>query len=341
MTAEVVIEQQFKYQELAPEFRQMHKKGMSINAMASVKGMTWGEAKTCFDYAVYGKRPAWNKKAKKKKQSDGSPKPVYKYKENRSEVTRRRDVQGKSFNRISAELGIGLSTTTRSFDDGHPEIVAAARESGTTPNRGRVRQIPKETIDKVHRMLAERRPVSEIASETGVGDSTVRREMVRLGIKYPKKVKRKQEPRIKRRPGKDPKKISSIVVKMIDGDGLTQSEVMRRLRVTFRTVEKAYDFGRPDLVAAAVASGEPIRRATNSRLGQQRKKQIRVMVERAEPIKKIMEVAGCSNGTAMRARLKYVDELISKSRPGTSASEIAEKTGCREAIVQRMINRCA
>jgi hypothetical protein len=286
------------YEELAAEFREMHQAGMSIQAMATQKGMAWPQANECLTFALTGVRPSWKAKGELK----GTNSKKQRYLEISGEVARRCDLESQTFAAIARELKVAEQTVRRAYDAAHPELVAAAQRAGQTPDRPRNPNIPKAVLDSVDEMIkAGVRDVKLIVAETGCGEGTVRRKMSVLGIRLRNAA---LKPKVPKKPKIKPESYTGDVVKMHDLEGLSFSEISRRLKICDRTVRKAYDLGRPDIIAAAVASGVPPQRSNRSRLSSEEKAMIHTLIRSGQSTTTIVATTGASRTTVNRERLK-------------------------------------
>ena len=96
------------------------------------------------------------------------------------EVVSRRS-NGESFAKIALELGIGETTVRRAWDHANPCSARNAMENGVTPVRGAYRHLKPEQLREVHSCLTEGKlSIPEIAARTGVSQSTIRRERLRM-----------------------------------------------------------------------------------------------------------------------------------------------------------------
>lgn len=182
-TVEVPIDKVPKYEQLAPEFERMHKNGASIATIASANKMSRAYASRILKVAETGERPKWGSK-KKHAVSESSPKESprqFKYVELASEVIRRHETEGESFEQIAAELKTSYETVIRAWDSAHPDEVQAAAANGTTPDRRPTRKLPVEKIQRMRRLIIDGTlSVKDIADTVGVGQNTVRRERARM-----------------------------------------------------------------------------------------------------------------------------------------------------------------
>ena len=102
---EVVIDKVPKYEQLAPQFKQMHDNGASIEAIAHAHGMSWQYAKDILGFAETGERPKW--RSGKATGKGGNP---TKYLEIKEEVARLRDEKRLPFGKIATQMEVGYST---------------------------------------------------------------------------------------------------------------------------------------------------------------------------------------------------------------------------------------
>ena len=87
-----------------------------------------------------------------------------------------------------------------------------------------------------------------------------------------------------------------------DKNGESFDAISRELGVSSAMVRRAYDAAHPELMEAAAATGEPPRRAKNSRLGQAKKDQISEMIGMGARTCDIVAAVGCSRTTVARMR---------------------------------------
>lgn len=173
----VVIEEVPKYERLATGFREMHEKGTSVQTIAAAHGMCWDQVKMILHFAQTGERPKWPSK-KKSTQGNGGNKE--KYLTYCNEVTERR-ARGESFASIARELGVSEHTVRRAWDHTHRESILQAAQSSATPARGNYRHIDADKLEMAQSLLRKgKRTIREIATQTGVSESTVRREKHRM-----------------------------------------------------------------------------------------------------------------------------------------------------------------
>ncbi|ODA36489.1 recombinase family protein [Planctopirus hydrillae] len=173
----VPVESVPKYEQLAPKFRELHDKGASIQTIAAAHGLCWDQVKMILRFAATGERPSWPKKKKSPNRSDKNRE---KFMSHSDEVVSRRS-NGESFAKIALELGIGETTVRRAWDHANPCCARKAMENGVTPVRGAYRHLKPEQIREVHSCLTEGKlSIPEIAARTGVSQSTIRRERLRL-----------------------------------------------------------------------------------------------------------------------------------------------------------------
>lgn len=135
-TVEVGIEKVFKYEQIAPEFKQMRDNGASVQSIASAHGMSWDYANEILHFAETGERPKW----KKGKGTGNGAKPT-KYIEISKEVAYLRDKKNMAFKKIAAKLGVGDNTVRRAYDHEHQDDIREAVKRGDKPNRGRYRHL--------------------------------------------------------------------------------------------------------------------------------------------------------------------------------------------------------
>ena len=167
----VVIDEVPKYEELAPMFLEMERKGASVQSIASAYKMSWKYAKEILVFAKTGKRPKW--KAGKRTGTGGKR---AKYPDLQERVAHLRDVDKKPFAQLARELKVGLGTVQRAYDAAHQGEVREAAERGERPDRGRWSILGEEKYRQIRQMLGEGRKDAEIAAEVGCGVSTVGRE---------------------------------------------------------------------------------------------------------------------------------------------------------------------
>lgn len=238
-------------EELAAEFREMHRAGMVVQTMATKMEMQWGDAKKCLTFALTDVRPQWKTKGKPK----GTNSKKQRYLEISGEVARRHDIERQTFAAIARELRVSVQTVRLAYDAEHPELVEAARQAGETPKRPNNIRYSKAVLDSVAGMIkAGGRNVERIAAETEMG------------------IKLRSAPKPKT--PKKPEAYTADVVRMHYVEGLSFSEIGRRLKICHRTAVKAYDLGRPDIIAAANESGIPPQRSNRSRLSSEEKAMI-------------------------------------------------------------------
>ena len=166
----VVIDEVPKYEELAPMFLEMERKGASVQSIASAYKMSWKYAKEILVFAKTGNRPKW--KAGKRTGTGGKR---AKYPDLEKRVTEMRDVQEMPFPAIAAHLNVGLGTVYRAYDAAHHEEVRKAAERGEKPNRGRSTRLGADKYQLIRKLLLEGNMDAEIAAEVGCGQSTVAR----------------------------------------------------------------------------------------------------------------------------------------------------------------------
>ena len=173
---EVVIDKVPRYEELAPEFKQMRDNGASVESIAHAHGMSWQYAKQILKFADTGQRPNWGPG---KKSGKGNANQLT-YKDIASDVVHMRDEKKMSFERIAAIKGVGAATVRRAYDYGRPEAVREAAEQGTVPCRGRYSHLGEELFQEIRKMLRAGTKPKDVAATLGCGVSTVyrvRREM--------------------------------------------------------------------------------------------------------------------------------------------------------------------
>lgn len=172
------VEEIPQYELLAPEFIALKRKGASIQTIAASYGMCWTQAKQVIAFAEKGVRPSWPSKKKRGGESRDNAN-EQKYRVVSGEVSKRRS-KGESIAKIARELGIGKATVRRALDFANQDEVRASAKSGKTPNRGRWRHISSETMERVRALLKlGDLSIREIAAETGVSQSTIRREKLK------------------------------------------------------------------------------------------------------------------------------------------------------------------
>lgn len=283
------------YEELAAEFREMQQAGMSVQAMATKMEMQWGDTKKCLTFALTGVRPQWKAKGKPK----GTNSKKQRYLEISSEVARLHDVERQTFAAIARKLKVSEQTVRRAYDAEHPELVEAARQAGETPKRPNNIRYSKAVLDSVAGMVkAGERNVERIAAETACGEGTVRRVISEMGIK----LRSAPEPKAPKKPKVKPETYTADVVRMHDVEGLSFSEIGRRLKICDRTVRKAYDLGRPDIITAAAESGIPPQRSNRSRLSSEANATIHTLIRSGESTTTILKKTGASRTTVNRER---------------------------------------
>lgn len=293
------------YEELAAEFREMRRAGMSVQAMATRKQMPWAQARECLNFALTGVRPQWKTKGKPK----GTNSKKQRYLEISAEVVRRHDVERQTFAKIARELKVSEHTVRRAYDAGRPDLLEAARQAGEAPKRPNNICYPKAVLDSVAEMVkAGERNVNRIAVETACGEGTVRRVTSEMGIK----LRSAPKPKVPKKPKVKPEMYSADVVRMHDLEGLSFSEIGRRLNICHGTVVKAYDLGRPDIIAAAAASGVPPQRSNRSRLSSAEKATIHALIRSGESTTAILAKTGASRTTVNRER-----KACAKGRPSS------------------------
>ncbi len=131
-----------------------------------------------------------------------------------------------------------------------------------------------------------------------------------------------REPRQAKKPKVIPADFTAKVVQMHDGENLSFSEISRRLTICDRTVRKAYDLGRPDILAAAAATGEPPQRSKHSRLSQADHATVRSMIRGGSKSSDIIAQVGCCHATVIAKRQEYLRELI-RTSPQLNVAKIS------------------
>ena len=323
-------------QQIQDEVLQAIAKGTSINAIANSRGMSWGAVMAIKRASAAGKTVAFEMQKTRELRWQTLPK----YIQHATEIARLHEQEDLSFVEIGKRLGMHSSTVARGYNLHSPEALNAAVQNGTGVRRHRGPKLSQATYLKIGDLIqAGNRDIKGIAKEAGCSEPTVRREMEKRGISF---TKPKASPKIQR-----PKKIrnrpAALVAKVVtahDNEGLSFSEIARRLKVCYGTVHKAYDLGRPDVLAAAVAAGEPPRRSSRSRLGDRRKGKIREMLSAGQTATRITAATGCSRNSVAREKLAYLRELIRTREPDTTTTQIAERCGCRESTVLKEIDKC-
>jgi len=127
-------------------------------------------------FADTGERPKW---PKKKKESKGNGANREKYLSHCDEVVRRRGA-GQSFAKIALELDLAEHTVRRAWDHANLGATAQAAATGATPKRGSYRHLPADKIQEAQKLLKEGKlTIREIVAQTGLSQSTVRREQKR------------------------------------------------------------------------------------------------------------------------------------------------------------------
>ncbi|WP_437192503.1 helix-turn-helix domain-containing protein [Planctomicrobium sp. SH527] len=177
MEVSAVIDEIPKYERLAPIFKEMRDNGASIQTIAAAHELTWDQVKKILHFADTGERPKW---PKKKKESKGNGANREKYMSHCDEVVRRRSA-GQSFAKIALELDLAEQTVRRAWDHANLDATAKAAATGATPNRGSYRHLPTEKIQEAQKLLKEGKlTIREIATQTGLSPSTIRREKHRV-----------------------------------------------------------------------------------------------------------------------------------------------------------------
>ncbi len=97
-------------------------------------------------------------------------------------VVRLRDDDQKSFPRIAKALNIKEGAARHLYDLGIPDRVAEAARAGSCPNRGRYSHLGPRKYSQIRQKLICRQSVKSVALDTGVGQSTVRRELQRMRL---------------------------------------------------------------------------------------------------------------------------------------------------------------
>ena len=168
---EVVIDKIPKYELLAPVFLQMEKNGASVVTIASAHKVCWQYAKEILDFAKTGKRPKWHSG---NGDGTGQARPA-KYPDIEKDAAYLRDVKKLPFEKIAAQLGVGVNTAYRAYDSAHQDEVRKAAECGKKPNRGRWSILGEEKYQMIRKMIRKGKSTVEIAAKVGCGASTVRR----------------------------------------------------------------------------------------------------------------------------------------------------------------------
>jgi DNA invertase Pin-like site-specific DNA recombinase len=166
---EIVIDKSPKYETLAPKFRELKKKGASIESIASAHKMSYGYAEAILHFGMTGERPVW-KRGKK----TGSGAGAAKYLHIKEQVVQLRDKK-RSIKKIAKELNVSEQTVRRAYDDARPEAVKEAAENGERPRRGSYSHLGEDKLQEIRTRLAAGEKPPAVAKQVGCGSSTVYR----------------------------------------------------------------------------------------------------------------------------------------------------------------------
>ena len=296
-----------KYERLAVQVKEWKDRGASISTISSALGVDWQKAKNALVFATTGERPKWPAKPRKKPNPSG--KVQTKYVGIAPEVGRLRDVERQTMPAIAKATTVSNDTVRRAFDYGHPERMRAAAEQGVAPNRGTWSLLGEEKYRQIRKLLPTTDNLKEIAEAVDCSESTVRRELKKnphlkyagAKIRRPRRRPVHTTPRVYTKPW--PYQIvSPDVVRLHDDEKLSFTKIQKRLGISDHTARRAYDYGHPEIVQAAFASGEPPNRGPRSRLGAAKKNKILKMIVDKRSTAEIVRVSRASRTTVNRLR---------------------------------------
>ncbi|MCG8586914.1 MAG: recombinase family protein [Pirellulales bacterium] len=162
--------------------------------------------------------------------------------------------------------------------------------------------------DDVVALRAARDSRNTIAVKLGVNietvDNALKVDNGQPPRKYPKKNRNQAQARSKRVNYRD---IADDVAYRHDHRGHTFKQIAKDLGHCESMIRRAYDHARPDLIEEAIESGNPPRRARNSRLGEAKKQLIAELILKGDRTCDIVKKVGCSRQTVARMRKKMSD----------------------------------
>lgn len=160
-------------------------------------------------------------------------------------------------------------------------------------------------VPRVLELKAQGQSEATIAVAMNINVETVQNAMkVSQGKKPRTKSKRTKKKETIDTPRGNARNISSEVASRRDDLGHAFTKIASDLKCNVKTVYRAYNIARPELVEAAIENAEPVRRANNSRLSQERKDKLEQLIIAGIRTDDIVRQIACSRSTIYRIRCR-------------------------------------